>query len=87
LQFCGVVGTGFTARYRRLLIEQLRPLSCHKSHFADHVPGDIVRHVRWVQPFLVGDVEYREFRASLRHPSWKGLRADISAIANVALPA
>ena len=26
---------------------------------------------------LVGDVEYSEFHESLRHPAWKGLRADV----------
>jgi hypothetical protein len=26
---------------------------------------------------LAGDVEYREFGGTLRHPSWKGLRADV----------
>jgi bifunctional non-homologous end joining protein LigD len=38
-------------------------------------------------PTLIGDVEYREFRGSLRHPSWKGLRVDVSEIANVVIPA
>jgi bifunctional non-homologous end joining protein LigD len=51
------------------------------------VPAEIARYVCWVKPVLIGDVEYREFRGSLRHPSWKGLRADISEIENVALPA
>jgi bifunctional non-homologous end joining protein LigD len=87
LQFCGLVGTGFTARHRRNLTEQLRPLRCKTSPFAGAVPAEIARYVWWVKPVLIGDVEYREFRGSLRHPSWKGLRADISEIANVALPA
>ncbi|WP_327151329.1 ATP dependent DNA ligase [Nocardia sp. NBC_01329] len=32
---------------------------------------------RWVDPVLVGDIEYREYTGEgLRHPSWRGLRTD-----------
>jgi bifunctional non-homologous end joining protein LigD len=87
LHFCGVVGTGFSARHRRILTDHLLPLSCKISPFAAAVPPDLRRHVRWVRPILVGDVEYREFLGSLRHPSWKGLRADVTDTGKVALPA
>ncbi|MFQ6230202.1 hypothetical protein [Nocardia sp. NPDC002869] len=31
----------------------------------------------WVDPVLVGDIEYREYTGEgLRHPSWRGLRTD-----------
>jgi bifunctional non-homologous end joining protein LigD len=41
----------------------------------------------WAHPELVGDVEYQEFRDSLRHPSWKGLRPDLSDLGRVVVPA
>jgi bifunctional non-homologous end joining protein LigD len=49
------------------------------SPFAVPVPREHARGAHWVEPLLVGDVEYREFTAGerrLRHPAWKGLRAD-----------
>jgi hypothetical protein len=39
-----------------------------------------------VRAEAIGDVEYRELRGLLRHPSWKGLRADLSDVAQVELP-
>jgi len=74
-----------TARHRVTLTEQLMALSRRTSPF-DAVPADIARHARWVTAELVGDVEYREFRGTLRHPSWKGLRPDLSDILNVGVP-
>ncbi|MDX5965239.1 hypothetical protein SIM91_18390 [Rhodococcus opacus] len=48
---------------------------------AGHTKG-----ARWVEPRLVGDVEYREHTSGgLRHPSWKGLRDD-KAASEVDLP-
>jgi bifunctional non-homologous end joining protein LigD len=87
LQFCGVVGTGFAAWHRRILTDELHPLRYRTSPFAGQVPEDVARYVRWVRPEFVGDVEYREFAGALRHPSWKGLRVDVSEIADVVLPA
>ncbi|WP_194838795.1 hypothetical protein [Nocardia sp. XZ_19_369] len=32
---------------------------------------------RWCRPHIIGEVEYREVTgSSLRHPSWRGVRAD-----------
>lgn len=57
----------------RTLSEQLRAL---KSVTAPLLPrGGIAEHVQWVQPHLVGVVEYREFTGLPRHPAWKGLVA------------
>lgn len=77
LSFCGVVGAGITAAARRRLTEALKPLQCKASPF-DRVPADIAPYALWVRPELVGDVEYREYNTTLRHPSWKGLRADVT---------
>jgi bifunctional non-homologous end joining protein LigD len=87
LQFCGVVGTGFTTNHRRILTGQLVPLGRRTSPFTSPVPEDIAPDARWVTRRLVGHVEYREFRGTLRHPSWKGLRPDVSDIGNVVVPA
>jgi hypothetical protein len=55
-----------------------------------HVTGclgaDIAGYARWVTAKVVGDKEYHEFRRTLRHTSWKGLRPDVSDIANVSCP-
>lgn len=45
---------------------------------ADMPRGEHARDAIWVQPVLVGDVAYRTMTPDrrLRHPSWRGLRAD-----------
>jgi bifunctional non-homologous end joining protein LigD len=48
------------------------------------VAADTAGYARWVTAKLVGsDVEYRKYRGTLRHPSRKGLRPDVSDIAKV----
>ena len=91
LVYVGDVGTGFTAAARRHLLELLRPLQREDPPFAaefvrargwpGHPPSRSVVH--WVQPRLVGEVEYRAFNqnrttagGTFRHPSWRGLRPD-----------
>ena len=43
---------------------------------------DIGAYARWVQADLVGAIEYRDFGVTLRHPSWKGLWADVESALN-----
>jgi bifunctional non-homologous end joining protein LigD len=76
LQFCGVVSAGLSEAERRRLTTVLKTFHCNTSPFAD-VPPDIASYARWVRAELTGDVEYREFGRTLRHPSWKGLRPDV----------
>jgi bifunctional non-homologous end joining protein LigD len=71
LLFCGVVGVGLSAAERRRLTKALQPLQRSKSPLAG-VPPDIARYGRWVHANLVGDVEYRECRGTLRHPLLEG---------------
>ncbi|WP_082929895.1 hypothetical protein [Mycobacterium sp. 1164966.3] len=78
LQFCGVVGAGLSDAERRRLIKCLEPLRRSTSPFTE-IPWDIGPYARWVHAELVGAVEYREFGVTLRHPSWKGLRADMDS--------
>jgi len=91
LVYVGDVGTGFTDAARRRLLDLLRPLQRGDPPFA----GEFVRArgwpgrppsrgvVHWVQPRLVGEIEYRAFTSNrtsaggtFRHPSWRGLRPD-----------
>ncbi|MDE8647615.1 non-homologous end-joining DNA ligase [Rhodococcus qingshengii] len=75
----GHVGTGFTARTRRDLWARLHELERPTSPFAVALPPSVARNVRWVEPLLICDVEYREYvGGALRHPSYKGLRTDKS---------
>lgn len=78
LRYVGNVGTGFTQRDR----QRLRAMLADRDHspFDEPLPAD-VRDPRWVAPELVGDVAYREWvrpEHRLRHPSWRGLRADVT---------
>ena len=77
LRYAGRVGTGFTAATRRELRSRLRPLERSTSPLSVAPPKRETHGVHWVEPTLVGEVEYREYAGgSLRHPSWRGLRAD-----------
>ncbi|NEW36834.1 ATP-dependent DNA ligase, partial [Nocardia cyriacigeorgica] len=45
--------------------------------FPQPPPRSAVGTAHWVDPVLVGDIEYREYTGEgLRHPSWRGLRND-----------
>jgi bifunctional non-homologous end joining protein LigD len=80
----GDVGTGFTDAARRALLRQLQPL----GRDTPSVTGSLVQGwrgrtvgrnpIHWVQPQLVGEIEYRSFGrdGAFRHPSWRGLRLD-----------
>ncbi|MFD6517882.1 non-homologous end-joining DNA ligase [Rhodococcus sp. NPDC060176] len=76
----GNVGTGLTDRQRRELRDKLVELEQPISPFAIEPPRAVTRNASWSRPFLVCDVEYREFTGgSLRHPSFRGLRDDKTA--------
>lgn len=80
LRFAGKVGTGFTdAELRRLdllFASRARPT----SPFVDRVP---YKAARFLEPELVAEIEFTEWthNATLRHPSYKGLRDDKPASA------
>ncbi|HUJ14318.1 MAG TPA: DNA ligase D [Thermoanaerobaculia bacterium] len=75
LHYAGKVGTGFSAKMRVWLKDELSK---------DVVPQKIVsdapriRDATWVRPRLVGQVAFTEWTADnrLRHPSFLGLRED-----------
>jgi bifunctional non-homologous end joining protein LigD len=80
LRYIGNVGTGFTDAVLADLFARLARLSQPASPFAEPVPREFGRHARWVAPEIVGEVEYRSVSRDgrLRHPSWRGIRADKS---------
>lgn len=78
LRFAGKVGTGFTdaelLRLRSLFATRAR----ESSPFSDQVPH---KAAQYLEPDLVAEIEYTEWThtATLRHPSYKGLRDDKDA--------
>ncbi|MBF6352816.1 MULTISPECIES: non-homologous end-joining DNA ligase [Nocardia] len=75
----GNVGTGFTFADRRSLRARLDELSRAEPLFPLTSTRGRPGTPHWVEPVLVGDVEYREYTGDgLRHPSWRGLRTDKS---------
>ena len=78
LRYLGHVETGFTEETLRGTLAQLEPLRRPDSPFDEEVPGEQARKARWVQPVLVGEVEYRTLThdGRLRHAAWRGLRPD-----------
>ncbi len=78
LRYLGHVGTGFSDALLGDLMARLRPLARRTSPFDETVPREHARHARWVEPVLVGEVEYRLMTRDgrLRHASWRGLRPD-----------
>lgn len=98
--YVGDVGTGFTTTGRHQLRARLQALQRPTPPFDE--PGAVGGFVRsrgwpgrppargavhWVEPVLVGAIEYRSFTRdhSFRHPSWRGLRPD-RAPADVHMP-
>ena len=77
LVYVGKVGTGFTEQTLALLRRELEPLRRDASPFGGRQPP---KGTIFVEPRLVAHVEFREWTGSgtLRAPSFKGLRPDIS---------
>jgi bifunctional non-homologous end joining protein LigD len=77
LVFAGHVGTGFTERALQELEAMFTPRAT--SPFSGDLPREVTRDVHWVEPELVGEVAFGEWTGDgrLRHPSWRGLRADL----------
>lgn len=78
LTYIGDVGTGFSEAVRADLTRFLERAGRKTSPFVTPVPTGRARGARWVNPTLVGEVQFRSWTADgrLRHASWRGLRSD-----------
>jgi len=85
--FTGKIGTGFTVKLQKELMEKFKPLIIAESAFL-HQP-DVNQPSRfrpnppkaeavWLKPELICEVSYREMTRDgvMRHPSFEGLRED-----------
>ena len=77
LVYAGKVGTGFNEKLLRSLHESMVKLERDSSPFGGG-PVPRMRGVHWVEPRLVGQVEFSEWTdaGELRHPRFQGLRDD-----------
>lgn len=75
-RYIGQVGTGFSRSVQEDLMRQLTPLQTRRMPFGE--APSLNAPVDWVRPLLVCEVNYTEETRDgvLRHPSFKGLRAD-----------
>jgi len=81
LVYMGRVGTGWSGAQAQALYDQLEPMAAPKPALAKPMPDGMEKGVRWVEPRLVGEVQYRGISADgiLRQSSFKGLREDKTA--------
>ncbi|RFA20355.1 ATP-dependent DNA ligase [Subtercola boreus] len=79
LRYVGRVGTGFSDADLRRLSTTVKKLGRTSSPFTD-APREVAADAHWIEPTLVGEVEFAEWTAAdhLRQPSWRGWRADKS---------
>ena len=76
LRYAGRVGTGFDERALADLARRLEPL--RRDQPTVEAPRDVAREAVWTEAELVGEVTAAGWTDSghLRHPVWRGLRAD-----------
>lgn len=85
LRYAGKVGTGFSMRDARALVDRFLPLRTQKPVFsraeAENLPARERSAVQWVQPELLCEVAFAEWTndGRVRHPSFLGLREDKDA--------
>lgn len=75
LELAGKVGTGFSARQRKELLEELSKDEVDEPQVRG---APRMRDAHWVKPRLVAQVRFTEWTSDgkLRHPSFQGLRLD-----------
>jgi len=90
LKFIGQVGTGFTQKLQKEILQELKPLMTKKCPFnkipvinkpTRFRPNPPKTEVTWVKPRLVCEVKYTELTQDgiMRHPSFQGIRTDKKA--------
>jgi bifunctional non-homologous end joining protein LigD len=78
LVYAGRVGTGWSAAQARSLRDELETVIAKRPSLANQLPDGAEKGVRWVEPRLVAEIEFREWTQDrmLRAASFKGLRED-----------
>jgi bifunctional non-homologous end joining protein LigD len=78
LYYAGRVGTGYSSEQSRLLRAQLDEIAAARPKLGNSLPTGAEKGVRWAEPQLVGEVEYRGWTADklIRQSVFRGLRED-----------
>jgi bifunctional non-homologous end joining protein LigD len=78
LYYAGRVGTGYSGAQAKALADALEKIAAAKPELGNKLPEGQEKGVRWAQPRLVCEVEYRAWTADklIRQSSFKGLRED-----------
>jgi bifunctional non-homologous end joining protein LigD len=90
LHYTGKIGTGFTDKEQRAMMEQFKPLfrkNCPFDREPDYNkpsrfrPNPPVATATWLKPELVCEVAFAEITSDgvMRHPSFEGMRVDKKA--------
>jgi bifunctional non-homologous end joining protein LigD len=90
LHYTGKIGTGFTNKLQKELMERFKPLIKSNSSFTSlpdvnkpsrFRPNPPHAEAIWLKPELVCEVAYRELTTDgvMRHPSFQGMRIDKKA--------
>ncbi|CRM12878.1 Putative DNA ligase-like protein/MT0965 [Pseudomonas sp. 24 E 1] len=78
LVYAGRVGTGFDQASLKSIYAQLTPLECSTSPLEKPLTSAQARGVHWVQPTLVGEVQFAEWTREgvVRQAAFVGMRTD-----------